>query len=459
MNQELKVYHSSNEVEDICILNGLCKLLEMNDVDFKVEKLSDYYSLKHETFNYEEARYNPINEIECYTCNSSSNKSEKLMSINGANEFFKNNVVLTFKYFSIHNDELLKKEKMKKDAGSICNGSFFNTKGVRASTSAKSLKIYPMQRFAAFLGWVSSTNYIRNDDVEINVVIIPKVADRIIRPYEYRYPPDKETNEIKVKTYCGKREKRSDIIMLAEIYANTATEYLLYKKDNDYEIEDILFMMLTKSGQKPLPNKCFQLPVYNWNRELYLKLVDILSRSYGNYDVRDVTARFILKPSLVNFHKLIHVFSKKNQLLELRFKEDLVNMYNNKVQEIHNNVTVQKLGRALNLLIYNKRGFEILTRLYTVRTCESLAVRIREIEDSYIRLKSSPILNKEEHTSLINLIDTNKDAVICANAIISYGRVFYKAKKTNSQGKTDIKEADNTDNLEQIVDEISMQMN
>lgn len=453
MEQELKVYHSSNEIEDICTVMGLCALLDMSDISFNVEKLEDYYSILHENLKYEDAIYIPVDEQKCYTCNSSSNKSEKLKSINGVNNFFEKNTAVTLKYFSTSDDNLLK--GIKKE-GSVCNGSFFNTKGIRASTSPGALSINSMKRSITFLGWINSTNYIKNDDVEINSVIIPKKADRILRPYEYRYL-DKETNEMKIKTYCGKKEKRSDIIMISEIYANTAAEYLSYiENSSDFQIESVLFMVLTKSGQKPLPNKCFKLPVYKWSRELYMKFASILSMSYADYDVRDVIARFILKPNLSNFHKLIHIFSKKNQLLELKFKEDIIKMYNNKVQEIYDNTTVKKLGRGLNYLLYKKKGFEILTRLYTVRTPESLAVRIREIEDQYIRVTANPVINNEELINLINLISTKKEAAICANAIISYGRVFYQEKNNSSKDKVDIKKEDFNNDIDNITEQIIM---
>lgn len=465
MEQQMKVYHSSNQIEDICTVTGLCELLVMNDIIFNVKKLEEYYLILYKNFNYEDAMYIPIEEKHCYTCNSSLNKTEKLKSINGVNNFFQKNITLTLQYFSSNDEKLLK--GIKKE-GSICNGSFFNTKGVRASTTPKALEVNPIKRFTAFLGWISGTNYIRNDDVEINAIIIPKKFDRVLRPFEYKYS-DKETN--KMKTYCGKREKRSDIIMISEIYANTAAKYLSYLENGEgYEIESIIFMVLTKSGQKPLPNNCFKLPVYNWSKELYDKFSDILGRYYIDYDVRDITARFIFKPNLSNFHKLIHVFSKKNQLLELKFKEEIINMYNNDVQKIHNNITVQKLGKGLNYLLYKKRGFEILTRLYTVRNPESLAIRIREIEDRYVRLKANPIINNEELIDLINLINTQKEATICANAIISYARVFYPEKKDASSNKSEHKKENCNnesdimksevvyDNAEDIADQISINL-
>lgn len=456
MKPQMKVYHSSNEIEDICTLIGLCQLLEMNEISFSTKKLEEYYLISHETFNYEDAIYIPIEEKHCYTCNSSSNKTEKLKTINGVNNFFEKNIGLTLQYFSTNNEKLLK--GMKKQ-GSVCNGSFFNTKGIRASTSPGALTISSMKRSITFLGWINGTNYITNDDVEINAILIPKKADRILRPYEYKYL-DKETNEMKIKTHCNKKEKKSDIIRISEIYVNTATEYLSYLEGSDgYEIESVLFMVLTKSAKKPLPNKYFKLPVYNWSIELYKKFSKILGMSYIDYDVREMTARFIFKPNLSNFHKLINIFSKKNQLLELKFKEDIISMYNNKVQEIHNNETVKRLGKGLNYLLYKKKGFEILIRLYTVRNLESLAIRIREIEDQYIRVTSNPVINNEELISLINLINTPKEAAICANAIISYARVFYAKKKDDSNNEVDIKkEKKGYEEAENIADKISIDL-
>lgn len=461
MEKELKVYHSSNTIQDICEVNGLCKLLEINDIEYELIKLEEYYLIKHEDFNYDEAEFFDIAEEDCYTCNSSLNKKEKLNSINGANDFLSKNISLVLKYYAEHNDKLLK--GMKKE-GSLCIGSFFNTKSIRASTSPGSFKVHSLKRSTAFLGWITSTTYITNDDVEINAILIPKKTNRVLRPHEFTYT-DKETNEIIKRVYFGKQSKKSDIIMLAEIYTNTTNEYLLYRNShNDVEIESIIFMMLTKAVQKPLPNRCFQLPIYNWSRDFYIKLGNILNYSFADYDVKDITARYILKPNLLNYHKLVQIYSKKEQLLEVKYKEDIINMYNNKVQKIHNNISVQKLGRGLSILLYNKKGFEILTRLYTVRTPESLAIRIREIEDTYARVKSYALLNNEEHLELVNLINTNKDAVICANAIISFGRVFYekKADEKNEESKENITtyelEDNSNDDIEKITEQVSLEL-
>ncbi|ADL52047.1 hypothetical protein [Clostridium cellulovorans] len=440
----------------------------MNSIKYSLNKTGEYYLIIHEEFNYDDALFLDIEEENCETCNSSLNKTERNNSMNSANKFISQNVSLIFKYFSTHDDKLLK--SLKKE-GSLGIGTYFNTKSIRASTSPGTFGTTPVERTMAFLGWINATNYITNDDVEINAILIPSKTNRILKPYEYVFQ-DKEENKLKSIHYFGKRSKKSDIILQAEIYVNTIAEYLAYKETNskDVELESVLFMVLTKAGQKPIPNKFFEMPVYEWTKELYVKLGQMISYSSSDLDIKDMTARFIVKPSLANFHKLIQIYSKKNCKIDSIYREEILRMYENKVQEIHNNEAIKKLGRGLNRLLYSKKGFEILTKLYTVRTVESLSYRIRELEDSYLRYGKHSILSDKEHIEVINLINTKKDAVICANAIISFGRVFHESSKkgsNNSDGMvSNTKEIDefeidiNTeDAVEKIVLESSVSLN
>ena len=166
----LSIIKTGNEIEDICITNGLATLLEMNDIDFTITQLKTKYKIEAD-FEIDELDYFDIDFEDCRLVNSTLSKRDIESQLKNMNEYFNDNLINVFNYYLTLDEEYLKKDKL---TGCIQAGTGYYTLSIRASTDKKTQKTKEYKRHLVFLGFIKSVSYIKNDNIEINTILIPR---------------------------------------------------------------------------------------------------------------------------------------------------------------------------------------------------------------------------------------------------------------------------------------------
>lgn len=427
--RNIRYYKTENEIEDMLVIYGLCRILKDSNLTYKfISKENHFLIIIEDDFKKEDLFLQELKEEFCWNINSNMNKSELSKQLEQANSYFdselgKLNTILD----DIEDEKILEKNNIN----ALAIGSHFYTQSLRLQQAEKPLKIPEIIRHLSFLGFINSMNYYKNRNVEINALMISQKyvpIDEILK-IDQRYT-DKETGEQKLLTYLGKNTE-IEIMAIMVLKASLQKQYL-----SDI-CEKIVFTQYNKAGNKPLPDKYYEVYIPKYSIELYEKFLKKISYSNENVDVKDATAKFIVFNRYRDFRNLIYVYSKQNEKIDIKHKEELMQTFNNKVQVIFNNGSIKKLGSRLNYLLYKKKGFQMLTKLYSVRNEKHLATVITDIIDNYKRyterdkkiVKSLHALNQNELEEIINLVNDKEDARVCANAIIAYSRVFLDIPK------------------------------
>ena len=144
---------TSNEIEDICIVYGLCKILDDSMIDFKLKNLKSKIMIETEDFEFDELIFNDLTVEECRNVNSSMNLSNQESELKLLNPCIQENLINIFQYFNTLDEKYLTKQ-MDKKSDAIGVGTCYSTLGVRGSYTFKTLKVPEYIRHLSFLGWV-----------------------------------------------------------------------------------------------------------------------------------------------------------------------------------------------------------------------------------------------------------------------------------------------------------------
>lgn len=420
---ELYVYKTSNEIEDTYITYGLAKILEDNDIEYKIIKQNHRYLIKTEGFDKDEIEWIDITLEDCKMVNSTMSKANKNGQISKMNKYMNQNINEIINYYTSFEQN----EDKKMDAIQV--GSVFYSLGLRGSAVAVKHKVKTNKRHLSYFGFISASSYTKNKNIEINAVLTPRETKSIYKPFTFG-KKNEETGEYEVWTTMN---KMSDIEMMARVYLETHIKYKYLEK----ECEKIIFTKLLPAGNKPLVDKTEELKLVNWSYDLLKQLnFDLFGRK-TSVDLKDKISRFVIDKKYSNLKTMINQYSKDNKIMNKKFEEELIDMYSDKIKRIYKNENVQKLAKGFNTLSYNGEGFDIQAKLYSVANEMHIQDIIVKLGDAYKRkYKGSILLRHEEFQEVMNLINDKKDAKIMANAILS-GKVFvnFNNKKSNENSK------------------------
>ena len=204
--RRFKVRKSENEMMELFIAYGLCRILRDNDIPWVLSNHQSYYLIETaEHFDDRELVLSPLEEEDLWNINSSlRGEKERLGRIEKLNQYFdsEDNMERVFRYYETWDEKYLK--GAKKEGATYC-GTVYYTKGIRGNTTANSHKIYDFENQLSFLGSLSSTTYCLTD-YEVNVVLVPKKTNQLRLPFVFS-GRDKETGEIKRYTYFSNTTK------------------------------------------------------------------------------------------------------------------------------------------------------------------------------------------------------------------------------------------------------------
>lgn len=428
---ELRVKRTSNQIEDISIAYGLCSILEYNCIDYILTDRKSVYLIETEDFDVEELIVEELDakEYSNYVC-SLSNLGELTKDLVSLNSFLKENLTNIFKYYE--GDKSISFDTTK--AKGIGNTFYTLSK---SRDNIKPLKIPMINRQLSTLGWIKSCSYcLTKEGKETTSILLPTKTNQIVRPYIFTYI-DKETGKLHIKKNLN---KTTNIVANALEYLQTLKGL---KKLPETEYKEIVFTRVTKSGNKPLPNKTEIIK----NQELSIELIDELLRVIDRYkadeEIKTDCSMFALNIKTYNyFSKLIRTLSKNNKLgtnqdkiknvrLNEEVKGEILNMYDEKIKRIYNNESIKKLGNyGLKKLLKDNigEGFIVQNRLYSATNSRIILECIRRLLNAFKKQYNKVLLNNEELTEIINMLD-DKDSRIIADVILAESCVFTKMNK------------------------------
>lgn len=422
--EKLTVIKTANEIEDVCITYGLAYILEMNDINFNIKNMNSKYIVESD-FEIDNIDWEDITLEECNLINSTLSRANINSQLKNMNKYFSKSLSRVLSYFVTLDDEYIKEDK---NVSCIQAGTGYYTLGVRATNQAKSFNVKEHKRHLAFLGFVKSTSYIKNSNIEINSILIPRQTDEILRPYVFG-KVNEETGEFQAWTSMG---SLTDTELIARVYLETHKQYAYLKRD----YEKVVYMTFIPAGNKPLFGKTFDLFIKDWSSDLCYNLNFELYSRNATYDTKDALAKYINNDKYNNFNKVIKIYAKENKILDFKYKEELIGMYENKIQKIYHNEAVGKIARAFGRLSYDKTGYEVQAKLNSVANMLHLQDVIVSLGDIYLRKYNYTILTSNEFKEVIDLVETRKDAKVVANAILA-GKVFvdFDSIKKNKEEK------------------------
>ena len=415
---EFKIHKTSNEIEDICVVYGVCKILNDNDIEFRLKDNKSIYSIYTEEFDLENLEYYELDDkSKSWNVSSYTNNSEYINKIIKLNEYMENNLINIFNY-------LLNEVKLKSNKISYSNlGNGYCSKSL--STPQGTTKGESYRHYLSIIGWIHGCSYINNKKIETTLLLKPIDTDEIKKPYNITYI-DKETGESKILTCIN---GSSEINMIARLYCETMIKYNLVNT----EYSEIILINSMMTANKPLSQKTFNLNIYNnFSSDFYKEMLKQITWSKIPIDVENATSNYILNIDKYNsFSHLIRVYAKNNSFIKNKLKEEMLDMYSETVKEIYNNKSIINIGKCLNRLLRDNKGHNAQIKLHSVANEKHLQSALKMILDEYRRCYNSYGLNNEDLLDVINMISNKNKAKICADAIIAYSKVFIVNKKEN----------------------------
>jgi len=428
---EFKVNKSANDIEDICIAYGLCSILYMNDIEFKLKDNLSMYSIYTEEFDLEEVVYNDILG-KPWNLNSTSTDRELMGGADKNGEIKKGRIEYMNEFIDDNLQDILLKylgrersKEVDKSISATSMGNVYYANGIRAGLKPTSQRVNISNSYLSLLGFIYGASYCKNAKTEINMMLKPIETSEIKKPYNFTYQ-DKETGVI--KPWVKPTTNGSHVNTMAIMIVETLINYSMVQK----EYSDIICIKYGKSSNKPLMDKTYNIKIPCLSIEFLNDFKKLLTWSNVDDDVRESVSNYILDMYSYNkLSKMIRIMSKTNSLINIKFKEEMIGMFENKnkIAEIYNSDTVIKLGKGLNRLLRDNRGFDIQVKLYSITNQMHLQRCIRMLIDSYRRGYKQYLLNDEELKSLLNSITNNENCKICADAILSYAKVFITKKE------------------------------
>lgn len=407
---------------ELFIAYGLCRILKDNDITWTLTNNNSCFLIEvNKNFCYRDLILNPLEEQDLWNVNSSLNNTERMKRLESVNQYFdsEENMERIFSYYETLDKQYLK--GVKKERATYC-GTVFYTKGVRGGNAADSQNVTDFENKLSFLGFLNSATYCTTD-FEINAVLVPRKTSQLRMPFVFS-TTDKETGETKKYTYLSKTTKS---IVNARIYLHSITKFLSESVIEEYE--KVLFMQMAPTANKPMADKTFYTPIIGMSIDLCEDLLAKLEWSNISDDVKHAVADWVLHMNVNTFFYFLKMCSKKNVFIEKIKMEELIALQNQRVQEIFNSESVKLLGRGLNRLIREKRGYEIQVELLNCYNIQILTKIIRDINLLYYKNFSQYRLEEKNIIEIIGFADTDADVEIISNAILTYATVFFERKK------------------------------
>jgi hypothetical protein len=418
-----------NEIMELFIAYGLCRILEDNGIQWSLTNQQAYFLIEtEEDFDYQDLILSTITLDDAWNFASIHNKNETLKRIHALNEFFDSaeNMEKIFSFYE-NPQNTMNEEKAKLVLGkslskenAIYSGTVYYTKGIRGKLTPKGHEVLELQSKLSLLGFLSTATYVATDH-EINAVLIPKKTNELRIPFVFS-SVNKETGEIKRRTNFG---REPILIVNARLFVESLKKLKTESMIDSYS--SILFMRLSPTGNKPMPDKTAMVPIIHASMELYEEWLKWLEWSIFPDEVKYALSAWLLEQTVPTFIQFLKVASKNQLKFKKEIIEEWVQLQPEKIQEIFKHDSIKALGRGLGRLLQEKKGFPMQVALLNCQTVDVFVKTVRDILISYKKEYEYSLLTDKQVEEIMELVSAYGDDInIISNAIVTYGATFFE---------------------------------
>lgn len=433
---------------------GLAKILKDNEFPFVIRQKKAYFEVEADVeLPYENWVVEELREDHFWNTNAIYSKSEQIARLKKLNEFLQQpqNISSVFHFYETHNPEFVKNMN---DVGMVYVNSIYFAKSVRGTSTAGSIQAPEHVAHLSFLGFLTTGSYVKTRKGEAIFVFYPKETSVLRQPYVFYSKEDKESGKRKPITYFGNDYQ---FIRNAILYLRAIQD--LQKDSMVKDFESILIGEFIQTKNKSVGRQAYRIPVHSLSIDTCEKLLNKLEFSTVDEEVKQKTAQFVLYQTPDLFGKWIRTLAKSQKdLLPDYVLKELIQLQNERLKTIYFNESVKKIGRSLSLLLHNKdkknkgrKGYNIQVALINCSNAMVLSNTLRDFLVLYKRVFDQPAVHEKDIIEILNLIETDEDVRMIADAILMYSSVWYHPKENKENDQTGM-QISNENEIEQKED-------
>ena len=431
---ELIIEKRHNEVMDLSIAYGLLHILNFNEIKATLHNYKSAFVIRHEEFDpngvflfqQEEFNFgkflnrsNQENLIKTLFDNPAENTNSELLQ-EGVFEG-----IINYYSTDISKREGLKlPNKLHGLTGVSIIGTWYGGKGQRSSSAnSTGYRAIKFERFLAELGFITTASFlsIEGDDFLVWMAQPSQLGVSENKRFEQSYS-DKETGEVKVLNFIRADNVES---VITEQLLNI--QYKIYSDNLVENYDGMLFLQGWNNGNTGSPDKVRLLDWYPFSDDTLIQTEQFLN-PYSNdkkNELRYQLAKWLLTRTKQSFHEFVQVVAKDGRKINTKNREDYLYMAN--LGALHTNRGITVVGRRLNGLLFDKRGYTTLVDLMDVHSKPDLLNVVSEMSVVYNKATKGQfnMWSDEEYASFLEVInDETYTAKDIASAILLHSQTY-----------------------------------
>lgn len=438
---ELVIEKRHNPVMDLCIAYGLFYIVTVNKTRATLKNFPSAYVITYDTFDAAEADILPPIE-DWVNFGPYLFKGRKQLMLDGlygtkeveSNLVKDNALEAIFEYYATPVPERsvknIPKHAKKMDYTGMI-GTWYGGKGHRTAGSAtKGYRVPLFERWLAELGFVEGVSFTNIEDKDYLFWIgIPSEEGLTDTRMLERRVTDPETGEISRSQFI-----RSHSVEIALARTLLTVQHQVQTDNIEPEYEGALFMRGWFNGNTGSADRVDRMTFFPFDESTTQScLLHLMASSRDpKVDFQHALSRWLLNRTPKGFYDTVAIMAKEDRWVSAQESEDYLQMAG--MTELHTNEGVNRLGRRLNELLYNKRGHTVMLDLMDVKTKEDLMRTVSNLSIEYDKLNKGryALWNKDELEAFIKEVDnpdlTGQDI---ASAILLLSKTRQEKKETD----------------------------
>lgn len=452
MNQ-LVVEKRHNPIMDLSIAYGLLYLLTFNEVKTKLTNHRNAYVITYEDFDIESISLYKLDQFDFNFGKFLNRKNKKkiievlfddIETGERSKLLEEGHLEAIINYYSTDVNERITSElpkELKKTTNMTIIGSWYGGKGQRSNLATSiGYKTNQLERWLSELGFITTASFMSIDDDDFLLwMAIPSKIGVVENKLFEETTKDEESGEYKRRQFT-----RSDNV------ETVIAERLLYIQDRMAKLNIInnydgaLFMQGWNNGNTGSADKVKLLDWYPYTEETLEYTMNML-RPFSNdkkIELRYELSKWLLTRTQQSYHNFVQVLAKEGRKIYEIQREDYLIMAN--IKDLHTNIGIITIGKRLNGLLHEKRGFEVLVDLMDVHSKAQLMEVIGNMSIIHNKVTKGRfnLWNNEEHAEFLKVVNdeafTAKDIT---SAILLHSQTYPKKEEVeNTETEEESKE-------------------
>lgn len=437
---ELVIEKHHNPVMDLSIAYGLFHILTDNDTKATLKNYPSAYVITYDHFDAEEAYLIPPDEewVNFGRFLNRTHKRKMMENLYGTENkesllLANNTLPSIIRYFETPipdrtTDNIPDHARKNNWTGII--GTWYGGKGHRTAGNATTGYRAPLfERWLAELGFIHAVSFtsIKDNDFLLWVGIPSEVGTTDIRRFEDKNV-NKETGEISRRQYL-----RSHSVEIALAQTQLGVQQKMQTSNIQNQYDGALYMRGWFNGNTGSPDWVNTLELYPFRENTVQAALIHMNATPRDkkIDFQHTLSTWLIERKQQSFYDAVAVIAKENRWVNPEESEDYLHMAG--LTELHTNVGVVRIGRRLNELLFNKRGYTLTLDLMDVHTNEDLMRAVSNVSVEYDKLVKGryPLWNKEEFDAFIETVDNpDYQGQDIASAILLLSKTRQEKKET-----------------------------